>query len=45
MEICNTYVHDTIVFDVRSCPLCEALGKITDLEDKIKDLESSLKED
>lgn len=45
MEICNSYNHEAIVFDVKECPLCIALNTIEELKDEIKDLNYELKEE
>lgn len=41
MEFCSDD-HDQVAFTCNKCPVCEAKSEISDLEDKIKDLEADL---
>jgi len=48
MNVCSE-VHEEIVYDGKICPLCEAVGKIEDLEveleNALKDIQDLEKED
>lgn len=39
MEICYQ-IHEEIVHNSKNCPLCEALDRISNLEDQIQDLKN-----
>lgn len=43
MEICD-YQHDQIVHTEKTCPLCLADDKISDLEDELKDLKEKVED-
>ena len=36
MKICDNFDHEDIVYDVKECPLCQALEQIKELEDENK---------
>lgn len=35
--------HDEICYDSRNCPLCEKIKEISDLDDKVADLQETIK--
>jgi hypothetical protein len=43
MELCDDG-HDMVCYSVRNCPCCDKLKEISNLEDKIYDLEEQVKE-
>jgi transcription initiation factor IIE alpha subunit len=43
MELCEDG-HDQVCFDGLKCPVCEELKTVSNLEDKIYDLEKEIEE-
>lgn len=42
MDLCNNE-HIQVCFEGRSCPVCDKMAEIDDLEDQIADLNSELR--
>lgn len=42
MKVCSPYNHEEIVFEGRTCPLCEVLDREADLQAKFNLLELEL---
>jgi len=43
MKVCEEN-HDSIVYDIKECPLCEALEENSDKEEEIERLEGLVKD-